>query len=312
MVSNTCHEADPTQAPSVPPLPTKLSSFDSVIACVNEDDEVDDLVHEWARLKLETNGLRDLCQAAQAGLAALVSSNGELHAALRGSATARGGSVVVVEELSDVEEDEHDGVDQDGHAEEDEDRDEDEEDDEEEPVYRSLAVPSNDDATTATCSGWLSGQPVRLSHSGSSDDDRDEDEEAPVYRSLAVPSSCALEPPAPFRSRSEPPSSGPAREEALRQMDLKIAGGKRQRSNTSEITASVLQPAKHTSDATSRSSPTQRTRKLAELKETIERERREHTALIATCRENEARIARLRAERAELLRELTALRESVP
>ena len=137
------------RAASCPELPeTKRGdSFDTVISTVDsmspETEDIDELVREWAALKIETDQLRELAQTTEAGLAQLETSNSALRA-LRGgpaagsaaaassSRTAAASSVVVVDEPDEAEEEDCDF----GGAW----NDADDDDDDEPVVYRSVAA----------------------------------------------------------------------------------------------------------------------------------------------------------------------------
>ena len=81
----------PVRPPSLPPAARELSvPLDFLPRTGDEGDEgeegreiesddVDQLAHEWARLKLETSGLRELCDAAKAGVYQLTRSNNEIR-----------------------------------------------------------------------------------------------------------------------------------------------------------------------------------------------------------------------------------------
>jgi len=274
-----------------------------------DDDELDGLSLQWARLKLEADELRTNLATSVRTMEELAASNESILQELRSSdppsasagadlpcgessalaAHATGGPELIADEttivvMSGDEEDEEDEEDEGGDA----------DDDEDGAELGSFAATLSDD----------------------------EDDDGPVYRGHEMPSrdiSCnsSTYTASPSPSPPKGPRGGPPSFPKAKAANMALAPGKRNRSFTSQLAAEPLHPAKQRSQPTSQrtTSPlldegaAERAR-IHELKQLIQTERRELERLIDAYRENEVVIARLKEMNALLIAEITAVRKA--
>lgn len=288
---------------------------------VSVDDLIDDLAHEWARLKLETNELRTLFSSAAVTMEQLAASNASIMADVTAIRT---GPHTTLPPPSPAELPQAIAAAAAAAR----------------PPIPSALAPDAVPAAAAHLApseqrplGLPRGSAVVVEDEGAdlSDDDdasdgdggdgasrmhgdgdlgNGEDEPMYVYRGLSAS-------PPPLNPDDSESCSHAAATATLHggRSCASSSSAKRGRSHTSELAAEPLHPAKQSSEPSSRvrssrGSPSAEQMQVVQLRELIQTEQAEREALLQAFRENQVTLERLRRTNAELLAELARLRQS--